>query len=145
TLYFYNNTVVSTRKDGTQLFWTSTNDEICDARNNIFFTEGGGRSLILMRYGKGILQFENNYLKPGYRHAAEAKDAIVRGEKTSVLDTTPAFVDGPGENFHLSARSICRGNAKALAPAALPVEREYKKHQSSTPLPAGQKLSIGAY
>lgn len=145
TLYFYNNTVVSKRKDATQLFWIATNDEICDARNNIFYTEGGGKSVVLMRYGKGILQFENNYLKPGYRHAAEAKDAIIRGEKTSVLDAASPFVDEQGEDFHLSTHSVCRGNAKALAPAALPVQCEYKKHQSSSPIPVGQKLNIGAY
>jgi hypothetical protein len=144
TLYFYNNTVVS-KKLGTQLFWLSTNDEICDARNNIFFTEGEGRTVALMRYGKGILTLNNNYLKPGYRHCAEAQDAIIRGEKTSVLDSTPSFVDERGENFHLGERSVCRGNAVTLAPEALPIDREYKKHQSSTPIPAGTKLSIGAF
>lgn len=145
TLYFYNNTVVSTKKDGTQLFWLSSNDEICDARNNIFFTEGGGKSVTLMRNAKGILMLNQNYLKPGYRHCAEAKDAIIRGDKSSVLDATSPFVDLIGEDFHLSARSVCRGNAVALAPAALPIDREYKKHQGSTPIPAGEKLSIGAF
>ncbi|MGZ4988006.1 MAG: right-handed parallel beta-helix repeat-containing protein [Limisphaerales bacterium] len=145
TLYFYNNTVVSTKKDGTQLFWISSNDEICDARNNIFFTEGSGKSMVLTRSGKGILQLNNNFLKPGFRHVSEAKDAIIRGEKTSVVDSTPGFVDGPGENFHLSSHSVCQGNAAPLAPAALSIDRQYKKHQSSTPISPGQKLSIGAF
>jgi len=145
TLYFYNNTVVSTKKDGSQLFWISSNDEICEARNNIFYTEGGGKSLALMRYGKGILQLSHNYFKPGFRIAAEAKDAIVRDDKTSVLESSPGFVDEQGENFHLKSGSPCLGVGTKLAPAALPIEREYKKHQSSTPTSGGRHLSIGAF
>ena len=37
TLYFYQNTLVSTRTDRTTLFRLSTNEEHADARNNIFY------------------------------------------------------------------------------------------------------------
>ena len=144
TLYFYNNTVVSTKKNDTQLFWISTDEEICEARNNIFSTEGAGKSLALMRYGKGILQLSHNYFKPGYRRVAEAKDAIIRDDKSSIFDSSPGFEDEAGENFHLKPASPCVGAATKLAPAALPVDREYKKHQSSGGISGGH-LSIGAF
>lgn len=145
TLYFYNNTVVSKRPDGTQLFWIATNDEIVDARNNIFFTEGNGKSLALMRNGKGILELSHNYFKSGFHKVAEAKDAIVRDDATSVLSSSPEFVDEKGEDFHLAPNSRCRGAAAKLAPAALPLEREYKKHQSSVAKPSDAKSNVGAY
>ena len=48
TLYFYNNTVVSTRSGNTTLFRLSTNDETCDARNNIFYNTAAGANLALL-------------------------------------------------------------------------------------------------
>jgi hypothetical protein len=44
TLYFYNNTVVSDRTDRTRLFRLTTNDEACDARNNIASRARRGRT-----------------------------------------------------------------------------------------------------
>jgi hypothetical protein len=145
TLYFYNNTVVSKRR-ATQLFWFPTDDEICDCRNNIFFTEGAGKSLALLRYAKGILQLSHNYFKAGFRKTAEAnKPPIVRDDKTSVIGASPGFVDDAKQDFHLQSDSPCRGKATELAPAALPVDHEYKKPQDSALKPTADKNDVGAY
>jgi hypothetical protein len=145
TLYFYNNTVVSKKTDGTQLFWISTDDEMVDARNNIFYTEGEGKSLALTRSGKGILKLSHNFFKPGFSKAAEAQNATVVTDKTGVMGTSPKFVDEKGEDFHLQAGSPCRGRGTQLAPAALPVTREYKKHQGSVDKERGERIDIGAF
>src|SRR6185503_15289607 len=47
-LYFYHNTVVSTRTDRTTLFRLSTNEEHCDARNNIVYVTAAGNTLALI-------------------------------------------------------------------------------------------------
>lgn len=144
TLYFYNNTVVSKKKQGTHIFWLPTDDETCDARNNIFYTEGTGKSLALLT-NKGILQLSHNYLKPGFRKTSQGKDMLVRDDNTSVLAESPGFVDEEGGDFHLKAGSPCRGAATKLAPAALPVERDYKKHQGGVAKAANEKEDLGAY
>src|SRR5207245_3371648 len=48
TLYFYNNTLVSTRTDRTTLLRLSTNEEACDFRNNIAYVTAVGNTLALL-------------------------------------------------------------------------------------------------
>ncbi|MHC4714558.1 MAG: right-handed parallel beta-helix repeat-containing protein, partial [Planctomycetota bacterium] len=47
-LYFYNNTVVSTRTDRNTIFRLSTNDEYADVRNNVFYVTLDGSSVALL-------------------------------------------------------------------------------------------------
>ncbi len=48
TLYLYNNTIVSTRSGNTTLIRLSTDEESCDARNNIIYTTASGSSLAML-------------------------------------------------------------------------------------------------
>jgi hypothetical protein len=144
TMYFYNNTVVS-KKNAAEIFWLPTDDEIVEARNNIFYCDGPGKSLALLRYNKGILQLSHNYFKPGFRKVGEVKEnnPLIRDDKTNITAPSPEFVDESNQDFHLKPNSPCRAKATILAPAALPVDREYKKHQTSTPKSADK--NIGAF
>jgi hypothetical protein len=145
TLYFYNNTLLSRKKDATQLFWLASNEETCDARNNIFYTEGPGKTLALMRNNNGILQLSHNFFKPGRGKVAEAKNAIVRDDGTSIVKPSPEFIDETNFDLHLKSDSPCRGAATKLSPLALPVDREYKKPQGGASKSVENKTNIGAY
>jgi len=65
TLWFYHNTVISTRPDRTTLFRLSTNEERGEAWNNVFFVEAGGPTLSLLA-GTGHLNLERNLINPGW-------------------------------------------------------------------------------
>jgi len=65
TLYFYNNTIVSTRTDRNTMLRLSTNDEHCDARNNIFYSTLPGSDLAFLAEA-GVLDLTHNWVKPGW-------------------------------------------------------------------------------
>src|SRR5262249_29917282 len=65
TLYFYDNTVVSTRTDNTTLFRLSTNDEHADARNNVFYVTAAGSALAASN-DAGTLDLRHNWLRAGW-------------------------------------------------------------------------------
>jgi hypothetical protein len=61
-LYFYNNTVVSTRTDRTTLLRLSTSSEHCDFRNNIAFVSAAGSTLSLLD-DTGVIDLTHNWFK----------------------------------------------------------------------------------
>lgn len=148
TLYFYNNTIVSTRTGNTVVFRLSTNEEICDARNNIFYTVNPGTSLALLAES-GTLNLMNNWSKSGWRNSFEGGfDGIVTGGSTFVIGIDPGFVDFAGQNFKLVEMGQAVNVGTALNPNALPannVVRQYIKHQLGEARPVNGILDIGAY
>ncbi|MEO8648942.1 MAG: polysaccharide-degrading enzyme, partial [Acidobacteriota bacterium] len=79
TLYFYNNTIVSTRSGNTVIFRLSTNEDHCDARNNVFYTINPGTSLAMLAES-GVLNLANNWSKTGWRNSFEGDfDGSVTG------------------------------------------------------------------
>lgn len=148
TLYFYENTIVSKRTDRTTLFRLSTNEERCDARNNIFYTVAAGNTLSLLD-NTGMLQLSHNWFKPGWVvsfNVPPAGSAINDG--TSILGTTPGFVNETGQDYRLAIGSGCINTGGMLSPAMLlanDVTRQYRKHQSSEVRAKDQSLDLGAY
>ncbi|MCP4250440.1 MAG: polysaccharide-degrading enzyme, partial [bacterium] len=63
TLYFYNNTVVSTRTGNTTLLRLSTQDESADVRNNVLYTVADGNRLAMLA-AAGDLTLRHNWTKP---------------------------------------------------------------------------------
>lgn len=147
TLYFYNNTCVSTRKTRTTLFRLSTNDETCDMRNNIVFTTAAGDTFDLIDE-TGTLKMSHNWLKTGFRTTREeGASGKVEDDGSNITGDDPLFVDLAGQDFHLAKKSPCLGAGCDLAePAkAHPVEYEYVKHQKGQKREASAKPNIGAY
>jgi hypothetical protein len=148
TLYFYNNTVVSMRTGTTAFFRLSTNQETCDARNNIFFaTAAGTNGALLAEHGNLILT--NNWIKTGWRNSFESGfDGTVTGGATFVQGSAPGFVDFAAQNFRLLANSPAVNAGTILHPDVLPVHnavRQYVKHQTSEARPINGVLDLGAY
>lgn len=148
TLYFYNNTVVSTRSGNTVIFRLSTNEENCDARNNIFYTTNSGANLAMLAES-GTLTLSNNWSKSGWRNSFEgAFNGSVSGGSTFVIGTAPGFVDFANQNFQLLPTGDAVNAGTALhsdVPAAHNVVRQYVKHQASNGRPLNGAFDLGAF
>lgn len=147
TLYFYNNTVVSTRAGNTTLFRLSTNEETCDARNNIFYVTAAGTSLAMLD-GAGVLSISHNWLKPNWRNSHGTLTGTINNNGTSLQGASPNFADEAAQDFRLAAGSAAINagtilNADVLS--AHNVVRHYLKHQQSETRSASGAFDLGAY
>ena len=147
TLYFYNNTVVSTRTDRSTLFRLSTNEETCDARNNIFYITNTGNNLSLID-DAGVLNLSHNWFKPGWVISFGTATGTVNNDGTSVQGNSPSFVNEAGQDFRLQQSSSCVNVGGALNAAVLPthnIVRQYVRHQMSEARPTNGALDTGAF
>ena len=149
TLYFYNNSIISTRTDRTTIVRLSTNQERCDFRNNIAYVTAAGSTLSLLD-DAGIMDLSHNWLKPGWVNsfAGASFSGTVNNDGTSVLGTSPGFADESGQNYKLAAGSACINAGTFPAPTVFPnhdVLRQYVKHQLSEDRPNDGSYDIGAY
>jgi hypothetical protein len=148
TLYFYNNTVVSTRTGNTVIFRLSTIEETCDARNNIFFNTAAGTSLAMLAE-TGTLSLANNWAKTGWRNSFESPfGGVITGGLTFVTGSSPGFADLANQDFRLVSNGQAVNAGTSLNPNVLPandVIRQYLRHQASEPRPVGGVLDIGAF
>jgi len=147
TLYFYNNTVISDRTDATRLFRLSTNDESCDARNNVAYVTAAGSNLqVLDNYGR--LTLANNWFKTGWTPFVNAHPKGTITNNGTFTGSSPGFVDEAGQDYSPSSSSPLRDAGTALHPAALPANDvlfEYVKHQSSAARVIVGAIDIGAF
>jgi hypothetical protein len=88
-LYFYNNTLSSTRTGNTTWFRLSTNDETCDARNNIVYVSAAGTKLAMLD-STGVLDLTHNWFKPGWKLSHGGLQGTVNDD---VPVLAPGFVD----------------------------------------------------
>ncbi len=147
TLYFYNNSIVSTRTDRTTLFRLSTNQETCDFRNNICYVTAAGNTVSLVD-ADGVLNMTHNWLKPGFVSTFGTLTGTINNDGTSVLGTSPGFVSEVGQDYNLAAGSACiNAGAQLHATAFLTnnVTRQYVKHQSGEDRLNDGILDIGAF
>jgi hypothetical protein len=147
TLYFFNNTLVSTRTDRTTLFRLSTNDERCDARNNIFYASAAGNTVSMLD-ASGILDLSHNWIKPGWVAIFGTLDGTINNDGSMVQSAAPGFVNTTGQDYRLTAGSRCVNAGGPLHALVLPthdIVRQYVKHQSHQPRPRDLTIDIGAY
>lgn len=130
TLYLHHNTVVSTRAARTTLLRLSTNDESCDARNNVVFTTAGAGNLEMID-DTGALTLRANWLRAGWVNSFNsAYTGTVTNAGGNLTGTAPGFIDLAAQDFHLAETSPCRNAGVALggAAAAHPATLEYLRH-----------------
>jgi hypothetical protein len=104
-LYFYNNTVISTRTDQTTLFRLSSNDESADIRNNIFYVTQPGDSLSVSN-SAGNIRLIRNWLKAGWIPGRTNLIGRISNE-VNIGGTDPGFRDVKSGDFTLSSASPC--------------------------------------
>jgi hypothetical protein len=148
TLYLYHNTIISTRAGRNTLLRLSTNDETCDARNNIVFTTAGAGQLEMID-DTGTLRLAGNWLRAGWvvsfnsDHTGTVVDA-----GGNLAGIAPGFLDLAAQDFHLTEASPCRDAGVALASAAVAhaPTLEYLRHQRTWPRSAAVALpDLGAH
>jgi hypothetical protein len=144
TLYFYNNTVVSTRAGNTTLLRLSTNDETCDCRNNIVYTTAAGGYLALLNEA-GVVYLKNNWLKSGWVSSHSGLTGTIYDDGGNITGDSPGFVDGALQDYHLSIGSACINGGTLLHADAHPVIYQYLQHRSSETRPSDSTLDIGAF
>ncbi len=144
TLYFYNNTMVSSRTGNTTLLRLSTNDETCDCRNNIIYATASGSHLALLNEA-GILHLKNNWLKSGWVHSHSGLTGTIYDDGGNTTGDSPGFMDGALQDYHLSRGSPCVNGGTSLHGDAYPVLYQYVKHRSSEARPSDSALDIGAF
>ena len=144
-LYFYNNTVVSTRTDQTTLFRLSSLDESADVRNNIFYvTQAGERLAVSNRSGN--IRLIGNWLNTGW--VVSHGDLVGRvSDELNGTGDAPGFLDLQTSSFRLDSESECLNFGTDLALDAIehPVLREYRKHRSGVSRNRDAKIDIGAF
>lgn len=147
-LYFYNNTLYSTRTGTTVVMRLSTNEEQCDARNNILFNTAAGTNLAMLAES-GTLTVANNWAKTGWRNSHEgAFNGSVTGGTTTVTGTAPGFVDASTQDFRPTSTSPAVNAGTTLHADTLPTHdlvRQYVRHQTSSARTVSGLIDIGAY
>jgi parallel beta-helix repeat protein len=146
TLYFWNNTIVSTRSGNTTLLRLSSNAQTADVRNNIIYVTAAGSRLALTN-SAGTLRYGWNLFKPGFVNSHSGLTGTVTDLGGTITAASPAFVSESGQDFHLADASPARDVAGPLlsVTSPYPLDREYSKHQSSVIRNTDAFLDIGAY
>jgi hypothetical protein len=146
TLYFWNNTVVSTRAENTTLLRLSTNAQTAEVLNNIIYVTAPGYRLALSN-SAGTLRYGWNLFKPGFVASHSGLTGVVSDLGGNVTASSPGFVDEAGQEFNLLAASPGRNSAGMLpaAVAAYALDREYLKHQAWQARPVDASFDIGAF
>jgi hypothetical protein len=148
TLYFYHNTVVSTRNGNTTLMRLSTVDVSARVFNNILYSSAGG-SYLAITSGNGQTELECNWLPAGWRltHESGLDAGATVTDLGNTEGTTPGFVDFDDQDFHLANDSQARGEG-----CDLPVdvdgyspEYQYVRHQEIEVRVNSTPPDIGAY
>lgn len=146
-LYFYHNTVISTKSGNTTLVRLSTNDEKADIRNNIVYvTEPGSRLGIVASDGTADLR--HNWFKTGWRKSHSNNNADVNDSGGNVIDELPGFQNFSGQDFSLRDTSRCVSGGTLLASQCLSAHmtlKEYVKHLKSQDRRQDAVPDIGAF
>src|SRR5262249_50238669 len=114
-LYFFFNTVVSTRGGNTTLFRLSTEEESATAFDNVFSVTARGDTLAISA-GTGKVELHDNFLPEGWADSHDTLTGTVDAAMNLVGDT-PGFTDASGQDFMLTLDSPCR-NVAVAPPAA---------------------------
>ncbi|RLD73081.1 MAG: hypothetical protein DRJ10_18265, partial [Bacteroidetes bacterium] len=146
-LYFYNNTVISTRTGNTTLIRLSTNDETAHVFNNVIYTIASGDRFAMIS-GNGTFNMHHNWLKPDWKDCHCTPDGIVDDQGDNLTGSDPLFMDFNNQNFYLQNNSPLIDQATNIPTELLPdhdIKYIYLKHQNSDTRALSGNIDIGAY
>ncbi len=146
-LYFYNNTIISTRNGNTTLMRLSTNDETAHVFNNVIYTTASGSNFAMID-DTGIFNMNNNWLKTGWQNCFCSPNGTINDLGNNITGTDPMFEDFSTQEFRPIENSPLLNQGASIPSVLLPehdVIFEYVKHQNSINRPLSGNLDIGAY
>jgi hypothetical protein len=146
-LYFFNNTVISTRSANTTLIRLSTNDETAHVFNNVIYNSVPGSSMAMIG-GNGTFNMNNNWVKSGWQDCFCTPSGSVIDLGNNLIGTDPLFENFDDQNFNLQEISPLINQGNSIWTDLLPEHNivfEYVKHQDSNPRILIDSMDIGAY
>jgi hypothetical protein len=148
TLYFYHNTVVSTRSGNTTLLRLSTTGVRALVYNNILAATAGGVYLAITS-GNGQTELLGNWLPTGWRltHEAGLDPGATVTDLGNEEGADPGFVNLNLQNFEPASNSQARNAAGELPDATsgyIP-DDQYGIHQQVEERPFDGSMDIGAF
>ncbi|MEZ5472113.1 MAG: hypothetical protein R3E90_10050 [Marinicella sp.] len=146
-LYFYNNTIISTRTGNTTLMRLSTNDETAHVFNNVFFGTANGSSLALID-GTGSVNLQHNWFKTGWQDCHCIPSGTINDLGNNLTGTDAMFNNFATQDFNpLSGSDLVNGGMDPLIllTAEYVVDKQYLKHQATQSRPTPDTIDIGAY
>lgn len=147
TLYFYNNTLISTRSSNTTLFRLSTNEESGDVHNNIFYVTAPGYRLGLVG-SQGQLTMRHNWIKTDWRTSHSTFMGTLTDDGSNIEGTAPGFIDFEQHDYHLAPVSSALDGGVGLHPdllASHPLTYQYHYHRQGEDRFDDGLLDLGAF
>lgn len=147
TLYFYNNTVYSTRAVRTTFFHFDADAPTADVRNSVFVTPTSTQIYLLdsSTSQASATRLDHVYLPPSWAISVETLLTPTVTQATVTTGTTPGFVDAAMLDFHLVAGATVRNGGTSLAAGAATVLSEYLAPDTITPRQVDGALDLGAF
>jgi hypothetical protein len=142
-LYFYHNTLVSTRKSAIAAFRLSSPEETVECHGNIFHVALKGKNLSLMAK-VGVVKLGKNWLSAGWVQSVDDFTGSIQILEPSVQGVDPGFIMPAEQDFSLNSGSVCLGAALSLPPGLPAPNLRYLRHQRVENLPSGVPLNLGA-
>jgi len=150
-LWFWNNTVVSTRTGNTTLFQLSTNAQQAYVFGNVFWASAGGPYLAWADADAQVTQVQvtsgSNWLPAGavLTHGSLTGTIADAGENLAGL--APGFVDATAADFRLAAGSPCLDAAGTLPAAtfAHPLDAVYVPDRQTEARAGEVPRDLGAF
>ncbi|MBZ4418368.1 MYXO-CTERM sorting domain-containing protein [Myxococcus sp. RHSTA-1-4] len=132
TLYFFHNTVVSSRTDRTTLLRLSDNAQTAHVTGNVVLVAAANGNTLSLTDAAGTLRHGGNWYKPGYVSSFGTVTGSVVDTGGNLTGSDPGFADLSGQDFRLTAGSPLRDEAVAPPTEASghPVAWQYVKHTS---------------
>jgi len=143
TLYFYNNTVISTRKGPTMLFRLSAGDEQVECKNNLVYVAGAGGDLAILD-GKGRVKLENCWFKAGWQTARGILKGDVTGGESCLTVKDPGLMNLSRQDFRLRGSSPLTKAGSPWTATGQKMQQEYVPHQLSRAITMKEGWFIGA-
>ncbi|MCF6356843.1 MAG: T9SS type A sorting domain-containing protein, partial [Draconibacterium sp.] len=147
-LYFYNNTIISTRSGFTTLLRLSTNDETAHVFNNVIYTTATGSNFAMIN-GDGTFNMNHNWLKENWVDCHCGTVAGVLNDLgNNITGDDPLFENFANQEFRPISSSPLKNQGDAIPSQLLPnhdVIFEYVKHQDYTDRILYGNMEIGAF
>ncbi|QDF07678.1 MYXO-CTERM sorting domain-containing protein [Myxococcus xanthus] len=147
TLYFFHNTVVSSRTDRTTLLRLSHQNQTAHVTDNVVLVAAANGNTLSLTDEAGTLRHGGNWYKPGYVSTFGTLTGAVVDAGGNLTGADPGFINLAGQDFRLAAASALRSQAVTLPAetSSEPVTWQYVKHTAGEPRAQVSPAHIGAY
>ena len=146
-LYFYNNTVISTRSGNTTLMRLSSASETAHVFNNIIYPTAAGNKFAMIA-GDGTFNLEYNWLKTGWVSCHCSPTGSVNDLGNNLNGPDPLFVNLGQQQFALQLNSPAVNKGKNVPASHLPAHdltSQYVMHVNSEIRYPVNAIDMGAF